>query len=119
MGIFWGFFVGFSCIWCCSVVLAIEFVLFCVQIVILGLYIVVPHLLRFPVILIAKKLKLISFELEEGEIHLILSWHMAWSRPWAASSNWRLRSTQNTSLGWLLKQPTSKFKVSLTPRKSC
>ena len=63
-----GFFVGFYCIWCCSVVLAIEFVLLCVQLVILGLYTVVAQLPRFPVIPIAKKLKLISFELEEGEI---------------------------------------------------
>ena len=59
---------GFYFIWCCSVVLAIEFVLLCVQIVILGLYTVVAHLPRFPIIPIAKKLKLMSFELEEGEI---------------------------------------------------
>ena len=48
--------------------MAIEFVLRCMQIVILGLSTVVAHLLRFPVKLIAKKLKLMSFELEEGEI---------------------------------------------------
>ena len=59
---------GFYCDWCCSVVLAIEFVLLCMQIVILGLYTVVAHLPRFKVIPIAKKLKLMSFELEEGEI---------------------------------------------------
>ena len=50
------------------VILAIEFVLCCVQIVILGLYTVVAHSPRFPVKLIAKKFKLMSFELEEGEI---------------------------------------------------
>ena len=40
------------------------------QLVILGLYTVVAHLPRFPVIPIAKKLKLMLFELEEGEIPL-------------------------------------------------
>ena len=35
---------------------------------ILGLYTVVAHLPRFTVLPIAKKLKLTSFELEEGEI---------------------------------------------------
>ena len=67
-GIVLGFLASFYCIWCCFVVLAIEFVLLCMQIVILGLYTVVAHLLLFPVIPIAKKLKLMSFELEEGEI---------------------------------------------------
>ena len=46
----------------------IEFVLLCMQLVILGLYTVVAHLPRFTVQPIAKKLKLMSFELEEGEI---------------------------------------------------
>ena len=59
---------GFCCIWCCSVVLAIEFVLLCVQLVILGRYTVVAHLPRFTIQSIARKLKLMSFELEEGEI---------------------------------------------------
>ena len=48
--------------------MAIEFVLCCVQIVILGLYTVVAHLPRFLPKLIAKKLRIMSFELEEGEI---------------------------------------------------
>ena len=48
--------------------MAIEFVLFCMQIVILGFSTVVAHLQRLPVIPIAKKFKLISFDLEEGEI---------------------------------------------------
>ena len=38
------------------------------QIVILGLCTVVAHFLRFFLKLIAKKIKLMSFELEEGEI---------------------------------------------------
>ena len=46
----------------------IEFVLFCVQLVILGLYTVIAHLPRFTVQPIAKKLKLMSFELKEGGI---------------------------------------------------
>ena len=48
--------------------LAMEFILLCVQLVILGLYTVVAHLPCFIVLPIAKKLKLMSFELEEGEI---------------------------------------------------
>ena len=48
--------------------MAIEFVLLCVQLLILGLYPVAAHLPRFTVQPIAKKLKLMSFELEEGEI---------------------------------------------------
>ena len=59
---------GFYCIWCCSVILAIEFVLFCVKLVILDLYTIVAHLPHFTVQQIAKKLKLMSFELEKGEI---------------------------------------------------
>ena len=38
------------------------------QILILGLYTVVAHLPRFLIHLIATKLKLISFEIENGEI---------------------------------------------------
>ena len=38
------------------------------QIVILGLSIAVAHFPRFPIKLITKKLNLMSFELEEGEI---------------------------------------------------
>ena len=68
MGIILSFFVGFSRVWCCSVVLAIEIVLRCLQIMILGLYTVVAHLPRFSIYLIATKLKLMSFELKEGEI---------------------------------------------------
>ena len=45
----------------------------CVKIVILEFSIVVAHLLRFLVIPIAKTFKLMSFELEEGKIPLILS----------------------------------------------
>ena len=59
---------GFYCIWCCSIVLAIEFVLLLVQTVILGLYTIIAHLPRFPVITIAKKPKPMSFELKEGKI---------------------------------------------------
>ena len=59
---------GFQCVWYCSVVLVIEFILFCIQIVILGFSTVVAHVQRFPVIPIAKRFNLISFELEEGEI---------------------------------------------------
>ena len=52
----------------CCVGLAIEFVLRCMQIVILGLYTVIAHSPRFLPKLIAKKLKIMSFELEKGEI---------------------------------------------------
>ena len=38
------------------------------QIVILGFYTIVTHLLRFPVNPIAKKFKLISFGLKKGEV---------------------------------------------------
>ena len=62
------FFIGFSRVWFFSVILAIGFVLYCVQIVILGFSTVVAHLPRFPVNPIAKTLKLISFELKKGEI---------------------------------------------------
>ena len=48
--------------------MATELVLCCMQIVVLALSTVVAHLLCFTVNLIAKKFKLISFELEEGEI---------------------------------------------------
>ena len=58
----------FSRVWGCCVSLAIEFVLRCMQIVILGLYTVVAHLPHFLPIPTAKKLKLMSFELEEKEI---------------------------------------------------
>ena len=119
MGIFLSFFVGFSRVWCCCVSLAIEFVLRCVQIVILGLYTIVAHLPRFLPKLIAKNSSSCRLSLRKGKFPLILSWCMAWSRPWAKSNNWRLRSTQNASLGWLLKQPTNKFKVSSTPSNSC
>ena len=67
-GIVLGLFVGFERIWWCCAVLVIEFVLCCVQIVILGLSTIVSHLKRFPVKLITIKLKLMSFELEEREI---------------------------------------------------
>ena len=59
---------GLSRVWCCCVSLAIEFVLCCVQSVILSLYTIVTHLPYFLPKLIAKKLMFISFELEEGEI---------------------------------------------------
>ena len=48
--------------------MTIEFILCCMQIVVLGLFTIVTHLPRFLVNLIAKKLKLMSFELEEGKI---------------------------------------------------
>ena len=60
--------VGLSRVWSCCVGLVIEFVLRCMQIVILGLYTVVAHLTRFFPKLISKKIKLMSFELKEGEI---------------------------------------------------
>ena len=59
---------GFYQVWCCSVVLAIEIVLCCMQIMILGLYTVAAHLLRFLQRLIAIKFKLMLFGFEEGEI---------------------------------------------------
>ena len=68
MGILLSLFVGFWRVWWCCAGLAIEFVLRCVQIVILGLYTIVAHLPRFLPKLITKKLRLISFELEEGDI---------------------------------------------------
>ena len=40
----------------------------CMQIVILGFSTVLAHLLRFPVIIIAKKFSIMSFELGQGEI---------------------------------------------------
>ena len=69
MGIFLGFLVGFY--FAFGVVLSFwqsNLYCFVCRIVILGLYTVVAHLPRFTVIPIAKKLKLMSFELEEGEI---------------------------------------------------
>ena len=45
-----------------------EIVLHCMQIVILSLYTVIGHLPRFLPKLIAIKLKIMSFELEEGDI---------------------------------------------------
>ena len=54
-----------------------------------------------------------------GNSPLFWAGNVAWSRLWATSNNWRLRSTQNASLSWLLKQPTSKFKVSSIPSNSC
>ena len=59
---------GFSRFWGCYVGSAIEFVLHCMQIVILGLYTIVAHSPRFLPIPIAQKLKFMSFELEKGEI---------------------------------------------------
>ena len=63
-----GLFVGFSRVWCCAVVLVIGFVLYCMQTVILAFSTIVAHLPHFPVIPIAKTLKIMSFKLELGEI---------------------------------------------------
>ena len=60
-------FLVFLRVWYC-VGLAIEFVLRCMQIMVLGLYTVVAHSPRFLPKLIAIKLKIMSFELEEGVI---------------------------------------------------
>ena len=84
---------------------------------ILGLSIIVAHLLHFPVNLIAKKIKLILFKLEEGEFPLYFD--LPHGLEQALGRIQQLEAAVHSSLGWLLKQPTIKFKASSTPSNSC
>ena len=68
-GIFLGLFVGFYRVYYYSIILVIEFVLYCMQIVIFGLSTIVAHLPHLLVNLIAKKINIMSFQLEKVEIN--------------------------------------------------
>ena len=113
---------GFSKVWCCCISLAIEFVLHSMQIVVLGPYTIIAHSPRFFLIPIAKKLKLISFELEEGEIppYSDLARGLEQALGCILQLEAMVHSEHQSQLAaWLLKQPTNKSKVSSTPSNSC